>query len=217
MIRAVLSDWGHTLFDTAGSIDYIERWATEHHRDIDPGRIQQLYAEAFARSRTADELAKGRDLSATTHRSCWRDLWRDLEAEVPGISDPLYEFETGPLGWSPFVDTSGFLQALHDRHIPLVVVSDVPFDLRPIFDHHVLGHLVHSYFLSGEHGTVKADGELFRLALDAVGVAPHEALMVGDNPANDGHAVYHGIRTLLLPLVPPGRPRGLLSVLDLLA
>jgi HAD superfamily hydrolase (TIGR01549 family) len=132
---------------------------------------------------------------------------------LPGVADDLYEFETSARGWRPFPDTREFLEALAARRLPLVIVSDVPFDLRPILAHYDLGTFVHEYVLSGEHGSVKADGHLFTLALAAAGVRADEALMVGDNPANDGHAVLHGIRTLLLPLPAPGAERGLRHVL----
>ena len=217
MIKAVLSDWGHTLFDTAGSPDFVRRWARYHGRAGAGECAETLYREALTRSRAPEELAKGRDKSLDVHRRCWLALWSDLEASLPGISGALYEFETSALGWTPYVDTRGFLEALAERRIPLVVVSDVPFDLRPIFAHHGLDHLVHGFLLSGEHGTVKAEGVLFRRALASVGVAPGEAIMVGDNPANDGCAVHEGIRTLLLAPVPSGAPRGLDAVLALVA
>lgn len=214
--RAVLSDWGHTLFDTSGSVEFLGQWARQRGFDVPVAELDRRYRDAFARSRTAAELAKGRDLSAARHRECWLELWREIDALLPGVVNDLYEFETGPLGWRPFPDTQSFLAMLASLQIPLVVVSDVPFDLRPIFAHHGLLHLVHSFFLSGEHATVKSEGRLFRMALDAVRAAPHEALMIGDNPSNDGYAVLAGIPTVLLPLPAPGGPRGFDRVLRLL-
>jgi putative hydrolase of the HAD superfamily len=161
-------------------------------------------------------MAKGRDLSAATHRECWTALYAELDAAVPGIATALYDFEISPAGWSPFPDTKGFLEHLAERDIPVVVISDVAFDLRPIFRHHELDHLVHTFVLSAEHGSVKADGELFRVALAATGIPPEETLMVGDNPANDGQAVFHGIPAILLPLVRVGERRGLDTVLRLI-
>ena len=83
MIRAVLSDWGHTLFDTAGSIVFLERWAAERGLAVTTRRISSLYHSAFAQSRSADELAKGRAKSAERHRECWLSLWADLDRERP--------------------------------------------------------------------------------------------------------------------------------------
>jgi FMN phosphatase YigB (HAD superfamily) len=214
-IAGVLFDWGHTLFDTAGSAEFIVDWAAAHGHSIERDEAARLHVEALHRSRRPEELAKGRDLSLERHRACWLDLWRPLEAAVPGVTGPLWEFETGAAGWSPYPDAPGILEALARRGIPVAVVSDVPFDLRPILDHYGLRHLVRSFVLSGEHGSLKSEGKLFEIALRELGLGPAEVLMVGDNPANDGTAVLAGIRTLLLPHPPAGAPRGLDAVLQL--
>jgi FMN phosphatase YigB (HAD superfamily) len=212
-IRAVLADWGHTLFDTAGSVAFLEQWAADHGRLVDRAALERTYRVALDRSRSAEELAKGRDKFPDIHASCWAALWADLEALLPGVTGDLYHFETSAAGWTPFVDTRSFMETLAARGIPLVIVSDVPFDLRPILAHYGLDRFVAHYVLSGERGTVKSEGRLFHIALAAAGVRPDEAIMVGDNPANDGYAVHQGIRTLLLPLVESGAPRGLDQVL----
>lgn len=216
MFRAVLCDWGHTLFDTAGAVDFLDEWAGAHGYGTPRTELEAHYRAALVRSRRPEELAKGRDRDPRRHRACWLELWHELDLAAPGIAAALYERETSAAGWSPYADTPVFLDALAARGIPLVVVSDVAFDLRPIFGHHGLDHLVHHYVISGEHGTVKSEGELFRLALAAAGVAPHEAVMIGDNPANDGTAIHEGIATLLLPPVPSGHRRGLERALALL-
>lgn len=214
-VRGVLLDWGHTLFDTAGSVELIVEWAASSGRPLSQADAQRLHLDALRRSRAPEELAKGRDLSSERHRECWLALWDQLEAAAPGVSDVLYEFETSAAGWSPYPDTPEVLEALAANGMPVAIVSDVPFDLRPIMDHYGLGHLVQAYVLSGEHGSMKSEGRLFELALDALGVDRAEALMVGDNQANDGVAVAHGIRTLLLPHPEPGARRGLSAILQL--
>lgn len=216
MIEAVLLDWGHTLFDTAGSVQFIVDWASRHDSPIAAPEVRALWDSARVRSRAAAELAKGRDKSLALHRSCWTALWSDLERRLPGVSDALYEFETSAIGWTPYIDVAEVLRALRDRNVPAVIVSDVPFDLRPILAQHGLHDLIHTYVLSGEHGTIKTELRLFEIALDAVGVPASRALMVGDNHHNDGAAVDVGIRTLLLAPVGHGEPRGLWSVIDLI-
>lgn len=199
---------------------FIVDWAGRNgpSGDVQTGadEIRAIWDAARVASRSPAEIAKGRDKSPGLHRSCWIDLWSDLEARWPGVAAPLYEFETSARGWSPYVDTAEVMRAISDRGIPMVVISDVAFDLRPILAHYGLADMVHTFVLSGEHGTIKPELDLFRIALDAVGVPAAEALMVGDNPANDGAAVELGIRTLLLPYVPSGTPRGLWAVIDLI-
>lgn len=211
-IDAVLFDWGHTLFETGSSIDFVVDRAATLGADVPRTTWERVWEDARQRSRTPAEIAKGRDLSPELHRRCWLELWAELDALCPGLAEELYTHETSAAGWQPYSDTRATLEALRDRGIPVVVVSDVAFDLRPIFEHHSMLDLVHDFVLSGEHGTIKPDGRLFHIALDLLGVAPGRALMVGDNPANDGAAVTVGIRTLLLP----DHPHSLAPVLALL-
>jgi FMN phosphatase YigB (HAD superfamily) len=58
---------------------------------------------------------------------------------------------------------------------------------------------------------------MFTLALDALGMRPEHALMMGDRASRDGSAAAAGIATLILP-PPPERlePRGLDVVTRLL-
>ena len=79
------------------------------------------------------------------------------------------------------------------------MVSDIHVDLRPAFDAAGLGGQVDVFTLSFEQGVQKPDPLMFTRTLDALGLAPAEALMVGDRSRPDGAAVEQGIPTLLLP------------------
>jgi FMN phosphatase YigB (HAD superfamily) len=88
------------------------------------------------------------------------------------------------------------------------LVSDIHFDLRPVFAEAGLDRYVSSYVLSFEHGVQKPDAQIFRIALDALAAVPAEALMVGDRSGHDGGAVAVGIPTLLVPpLFDPAQER----------
>ncbi len=214
-IEAVLFDWGHTLFETGSSVAFVTEWAAAHGHLLDRDVVWRVWEAARVASRRPEELAKGRDLSPELHRCCWLALWADLDELAPGVAAALYEHETSAAGWQPYADTAQVLGELAARHIPVVVVSDVTFDLRPIFECYGLRHLVSGFVLSGEHGTIKPEGRLFGIALDLLGVPAERVLMVGDNPANDGAAAGVGIRTLLLPVPGDGQRRGLDAVLRL--
>ncbi len=215
-IRGVLFDFGHTLFETGSSVQFIVDWSASAGHSIAADDALSLWEAAGVASRSADEIAKGRDRSTELHYRCWTDLWAPLEARCPGLADALHRYESSPEGWQPYSDTGAVLRAVRERGLGVAVVSDVAFDVRLILDRYGLGHLVDSYVLSYEHGSIKPDGKLFGIACDELGIAPHEAFMVGDNPVNDGVAVTVGIRTLLLPISPPNRPRGLAALLHLL-
>ena len=85
----------------------------------------------------------------------------------------------------------------------------------PVLDGLGLLGLLDAVVLSYEVGAVKPRPAIFRAALDAVGAAPGEALMVGDHAEADGGAVGCGIRTLLLPMSPAGGTHGLAAALAL--
>ena len=213
--RAVLFDFGHTLFDTSASVDFVVEWSAGTESPLAHPVAAALWEEARVRSRSADEITKGRDRSPDLHRSCWTALWHELEARCPGVAAALYEFESGPFGWIPYADTNEVMSELSRRGIPIAVVSDVGFDLRPIFRHHGLDHHVDTYVLSYERGSIKPDGKLFGVAAAELGVPLAESLMVGDNHLNDGAGVSAGVTTLLLPAVASGCARGLATLLPL--
>ena len=215
-VRAVFFDFGHTLFDTASSVEFVVRESAALGRPIAPEVAARLWTDGRTRSRSPEEMAKGRDLGPEQHRACWLAIWSDLEALCPGVTARLYEFETSAAGWELYVDVRPVLDELARRGVPLAVISDTGWDLRPLFEHHDVARYFATFVMSYQHGVTKPAPVLFRTACERLGVEPAEALMVGDNHRNDGGAIDAGVRTLLLPLVPSGSPRGLSAVLGIL-
>jgi FMN phosphatase YigB (HAD superfamily) len=214
-LSAALFDFGDTLFHRRGGHDAVVRAARRLGVEVEDVRARELWAEIQARARTAEELAKGRDLSAEAHRACWLDLYRAADTLAPGMAEVLYEFEIAPDGWVKLPETDRVLTALRDNGVPVGVVSDTGFDVRPLFAHHGLAELIGTYALSFEHGAAKPSRRLFEAACSALGVSLDETLMVGDNPLTDGGAMAHGLTSLLLPHRPPGQDNGLGFVLQL--
>lgn len=94
------------------------------------------------------------------------------------------------------------------RGLKVAILSDIHFDLRPVFVAADLDRFVHGYVLSFECGVQKPDPLIFRAALDALGSSPGQTLMVGDRASHDGAAVDLGMPTLLVPtLTHPGQRR----------
>jgi HAD superfamily hydrolase (TIGR01493 family) len=215
-LRAVLFDVGDTLFERQGGSRSVVETAARLGVRVDELVAERLWAEVQARARTPEELAKGRDLSPEAHRAAWTELYRPADALAEGLAEALYEREVGPDHWTPFPDTVPTLRALAARAVPVGVVSDVGFDLRPFFERHGGLDLVGSFVLSCEYGVAKPAAVLFETACAELGVPPEAAVMVGDNPLTDGGAVDAGLVCLLLPKVAPGQPRGLGRVLALL-
>lgn len=140
-------------------------------------------------------LWQERDLDAERHRAAYTGLTEQVgPLPHPGLAATLYRRHQAPEAWQPYPDTRSTLEELRRRGVPVAVVSNIGWDLRPVFRHHGLDTLVDAFVLSYEHGVQKPDPTLFRVACEALGVRPAETVMVGDDEAADGGAAALGCR-----------------------
>lgn len=216
-IKAVLFDWGDTLFYAPDAAQVLVEAATERGVRVDLETARRMWDELWGRGKTPDELAKGRDLSPDAHREVWTSLFRAADVIAPGVAETLYERVMEPIGWVPYPDTADTLRALRASGIKVGIVSNAAKPLRPVFERHRLEDLVDAFTLSYEHGLEKPDPAIFTAACLQLGVAPAEALMVGDHPFTDGGAALAGLTVLILPAAAPGAMRGLGMVLGLIS
>lgn len=106
------------------------------------------------------------------------------------------------------------LELLRDRTIPVAVLSNIAWDLRPVFAHHKLDHLVAAYVLSYEAGVKKPDSRIFEMTCDLLGHPPADVLMVGDDLSADGAATAIGCTFRAVEHLPVNeRPRALLDAI----
>lgn len=157
-----------------------------------------------------------RDESAELHRAAYTGLSRRVALPDPGLHDALYERHMFPAAWSAYPDAGKVLRALRERGVGVGVVSNIGWDLRPVFREHGLDPYVDAYVLSYEHGVQKPDPRLFSVACEALGVDPRQVVMVGDSREADGGAAALGCRLHFVDDLPVARrPDALLPVLDL--
>lgn len=157
-----------------------------------------------------------RDTSAELHRAAYTGLSRQVPLPDPGLHDALYDRHMTPAAWRPYPDTAEVLGALRERGVAVGVVSNIGWDLRPVFREHGIDPYVSTYVLSYEHGIQKPDLRLFATACDALGVDPRDTLMVGDNRHADGGAAALGCGVHFVDHLPVSqRPDGLRPVLEL--
>ncbi len=169
-----------------------------------PGRVPPHLAEVYA----------ARDLAGDSHRAAYTGLAATVQTAVDGLPEALYERLLRPEGWRVYADTVSTMQALYAASVPIVVVSNVGFDIRGVCEALGFARYVSAWALSFEVGRRKPEPAIFWHACRSVGVEPENALMVGDTPA-DAAAVDAGLRVLVLPSSPPGTVHGLSAVLSL--
>lgn len=157
-----------------------------------------------------------RDKSAELHRAAYTGLSRHVRLPDERLHDLLYDRHMAPAAWMPYPDTAEVLRTLRERGIGVGVVSNIGWDLRPVFREHGLDPYVDTYVLSYEHGIQKPDPRLFAVACAALGADPREVVMVGDNRRADGGAAALGCAVHFVDHLPAAqRPDALRPVLDL--
>lgn len=221
-VKGVLFDFSGTLF----RIESVDSWlrAVLDARGATVGRAD--FARYVQRLTAAGALPGGphpqripphltaawadRDRSAELHRQAYTGLAHRAELPDPGLCDALYDRHMTPEAWRPYPDAMEVLRGLRHNGIAVGVVSNIGWDLRPVFRAHGLDGLVDAYVLSFEHGIQKPDPRLFRTACRLLGRDPSDVVMVGDDRHADGGAAALGCDVRFVDHLPVReRPDGL--------
>ncbi|WP_370093503.1 HAD family hydrolase [Streptacidiphilus sp. MAP12-20] len=227
-MKAVMFDFSGTLF----RIESVEAWwqaaVAELGLDLPEAgaaacvaRLRRLGALPGSPSGTVPEelatLWQERDLDMVRHRAAYTGLARAADLPDDRLADALYERHRSPEAWRPYPDTAAVLTQLRRRGVPVAVVSNIGWDLRPVFRRHRLDELVDAYVLSFEQGVQKPDPAIFETACRELGHDPADVLMVGDDLTADGGATALGCPFHAVEHRPvDDRPAGLAPLLDLL-
>lgn len=220
-IQAVLFDFSGTLF----RLEQDDTWL-DHLTDVsgDPLDIE-AQAELMRRmTAPVGQVAKfsaehqhaweNRDLDPNLHRSVYLEVLR--QSGVPKVEQAkaLYGRLIDPSQWTPYPDTAEVLKACAGRGMPVGVLSNIAFDIRPAFTARGLDAFVETFVLSFEVGAIKPDPAIFRTALARLGVSAESTLMVGDSAEADGAATELGCAFALVePSPTTARPDALLAAL----
>ncbi|MER5217054.1 HAD-IA family hydrolase [Streptomyces sp. NPDC002838] len=228
-MAAVLFDFSGTLFRIESAESWLRAVLAEAELSLtepemlrtaqDLERVGALPGGTVPDQRIPDELAALwdiRDKSAELHRAAYTGVSRQVPLPDPALYDALYDRHMTPAAWAPYPDASEVLRTLRERGIGVGVVSNIGWDLRPVFREHGLDPYIGTYVLSYEHGIQKPDPRLFETACATLGTDPRDVVMVGDDRRADGGAAVLGCGVHFVDHLPvTQRPDGLLPVLDL--
>lgn len=226
-VTGVLFDFSGTLMRIEPALSWLRTVATRAGARLPEKELRRLAAAleeagALPGGSTPREIPaelaalwRERDRDAARHRALYTGLARRVPLPDPAWYDALYDRHREPEAWRPYPDTATVLRTLAERGVGVAVVSNIGWDLRPVFRAHGLAEFVDAYVLSFEHGVQKPDARLFTTACRALGLAPSRTLMVGDDAEADGGAAAVGCAVHLVEHLPvEARPNGLLPVLD---
>jgi HAD superfamily hydrolase (TIGR01509 family) len=211
MIHGVLFDFSGTLFRFEPGPGWPSAAADEAARARLTGI---LTAPTMSTEHIPPDLVDAwerRDLDPDVHHTLYMGMLASSGVELtPAEADSVYESITDPLAWRPYPDTEPVLRGLRAAGVPVAVVSNIAWEIRSVFRQHGVVDLVDEFVLSYVEGVVKPDPKIFTVACQRIGVAPEQALMVGDSPENDGGASVIGCATAIVDPVPtPRRPSAL--------
>jgi len=203
-LRAVLFDFSGTL----ASCEARDEWFTGMGLD-GAQRAEVMDRLTHPTASVTHHAWEYRDLDPALHREAYLHVLNNS-----GLADEhaeeLYRRVTDPAEWAVYPDTALVLKSLRQNGIRTAVVSNIAWDIRPV----LTGSEVDEFVLSFEVGAAKPDLRIFTTALDSLGVAADEVLMIGDSEENDGAARELGCEFALVdPLPIADRPTGLIDAL----
>lgn len=204
-IRGVVFDFHHTLAHAGDPAAWLRAGWRELGREGEPREV--LGAATFDETAAfLDRLWEhARDIDPDSRRDLdprqHREVFDRLIAAAPGIDAELADalYASMHLQWDGYEDTVPVLQALREKGVRVVMLSNVGFDLTPTLDRTGIGALLDGTVMSFALGAVKPDPAIFQKALDLLALPAAEVLMVGDAWRDDAGAAALGVRTLILP------------------
>lgn len=190
-IKAVFFDAGGTLLRPAQPIGETYAAIARHYgQRWDAAALGAGFKSAFKkrRPRPDAEVATNGD-----ERAWWKLVVADTLAAVEcpegfpfdHYFEELYTVYARPELWRVYPEAVPVLEALRARGLKLAVLSNWDWRLRPLLEGLELAPFFDDVLISGEHGAEKPSVKLYATALARLGLEPHQALMVGDDPLND--------------------------------
>ncbi len=188
-LKAIFFDLDETLLDTSGcrppAVEASFRVAVQRHSNLDLEAWRKASEEVKAEMHDLwlNSPNSGAELLREGSYRILKKLGIDDRELAAHVSQAYYQTWVSQLKLFP--EVKEVLAALRGR-FRLGVISNGPSDLQryklQLFD---LEGEFDPVVISGEVGVAKPDPKIFEYALQRAGVAPREALYVGDSPVYD--------------------------------
>ena len=212
------------FFDAAGTLFHLPRGVGYHYAEVlarhgvrrEEAALDEAFRTVWSEMPVFASTAGAR---ADDGKSWWRDLvGRVLDRCSVGedqvdrgpFFEELYAEFVRPAVWTLYPETREVLETLAGR-CPLGVITNFDGRFRKIATQLGIDHFFRYVVISSEVGADKPDTRIFQRAVELAGVAPREALHVGDDPTCD----WEGAAAAGLQVFALDRPRN--SLRDLLA
>ncbi len=190
-IRAIVFDVGGTLIYPADPVgETYARFARAHGVKLHAESTTTAFREAMKSSSPRPKGAIPSDGNDRTwwkqvvHRSLHENAFTD-SAAFEAFFEDVYLFYAKPEAWGIYPEALEVLEALRDRPVDLVVLSNWDARLHSVLDGCGLGEYLPQRFISAELGWEKPDPAIYRHVAEILRLAPGSLLSIGDDPRND--------------------------------
>jgi len=205
-IRAVFFDAAGTLIKPARRVgESYAAIAARHGKTVTPAQLLERFRICFD---GAPPLAFP-DAAADQIEALERQWWKRLVAQVfepwggfagfDDYFDELFAYFARPEAWLLYPEVVETLAALKQRGLLLAVISNFDSRLLSILDGLHIGASFSEIFVSSMVGSAKPQPRIFDVALTRFGLAPEQALHIGDSETHDLQGAKNaGVRALII-------------------
>jgi putative hydrolase of the HAD superfamily len=197
--KAVLFDVDYTLIYPGPTFqgEGYQAFCARHGIAVDPLRFDDAVRRAVPILDAADAVYH-EDIFVSYTRQIIEGMG-GTGTELDGCAREIYAEWAACHHFELYEDVPGALQALSNAGIRVGLVSNSHRCLSSFQTHFALHGLIAATVSSSEHGWMKPHPSIFAAALELVGAAPDEAIMIGDSIRHDVEgACAIGMRAALI-------------------
>lgn len=198
--RAVFFDVDFTLIYPGPTFqgEGYQRFCAKHGMQVDAA----AFTRAVASAASLLEGVKDHRYDPQLFIDYTRQIIQGMGGSGPGLdacTREMYEEWAACRHFSLYDDVEPVFRELNARGIRIGLISNTHRSLASFQNHFELDELISGAISSSEHGYMKPHPSIFQAALDLLGVAAGESVMVGDSPPDDIEgALRAGMAAVLL-------------------